>query len=117
LMCRAWNSPGYQELERLLPLLRADSPAAYKAVVAMFVYPSFRRRAVCPRCRPVGPPHAIGVLHKHGRRSVVLVPRMVRTPLYPVEPEQVEAAVDWLEGNWRGEPFVPEELLPLVAAA
>jgi hypothetical protein len=35
LMCRAYNSPAYRELERLLPLLRADAGPLYKAVVAV----------------------------------------------------------------------------------
>jgi hypothetical protein len=113
----ALNSPAYQELERLLPLLRADAPAAHKAVVAMFVYLSFRRRAVCPRCGAVAPPHAIGQPHRHGRKTVALVPRMVRVPMFPVEDEDVEAAVAWLEAHWRGEPFIPEELQGVAAVA
>jgi hypothetical protein len=56
LMCRAYTSPAYRELERLLPLLRADAGPLYKAVVAVYVYPRFVRRAVCPRCKAVKPP-------------------------------------------------------------
>jgi hypothetical protein len=41
---------------------------------------------------------------------------MVATPLYPVEPDQGSTVVAWLEEHWRGEPLIPEELLPLVAA-
>jgi hypothetical protein len=29
----------------------------------------------------------------------------------------VEEAVGWLDERWRGEPFIPDELLGLVAAA
>jgi hypothetical protein len=31
LMCRAWNAPGYQELERLLPLLGSSARPLYRA--------------------------------------------------------------------------------------
>jgi hypothetical protein len=42
---------------------------------------------------------------------------MVRVPLCPVEPDDVDSAVTWLDDHWRGEPYVPDELLPLVAVA
>jgi hypothetical protein len=93
-MCRAWNAPSYQELERLLPLLSADARPLYRAVVGMYVYPRFVRRAVCPKCRAVKAPTLVGELHSHsGRKSV------------------------WLDDHWRGGVFVPDELLPLVAVA
>ena len=117
-MCRAWNAPSYQELERQLPLLRVDAPRFYRAVIGSFVYPRFVRRAVCPRCGAVKPPNLVGELHSHGnRKSAAFVARMVRVPLYPVEPSDVDGAVTWLEDHWRGEPYVPDELLPLVTAA
>jgi hypothetical protein len=42
---------------------------------------------------------------------------MVRVPLYPVEQCHVDDAVVWLDDHWRGEVYVPDELLPLVAVA
>jgi len=42
---------------------------------------------------------------------------MVRVPLYPVPAGRVDEAVSWFEERWRGGVLVPEELLPLVAAA
>jgi hypothetical protein len=118
LMCRVWNHPSYQELERLLPLLGVDARPLYRAVVGTFVYPRFVRRAVCPRCGTVKPPGLVGELHAHkGRRSAAFVPRMTRVPLYPVEPADVDGAIGWLEENWRGDVYVPDELLPLVTAA
>ena len=42
---------------------------------------------------------------------------MVRVPLYPVEPDDVESALTWLEDHWHGEPYVPDKLLSLVAVA
>jgi hypothetical protein len=38
---------------------------------------------------------------------------MARVPLFPVEPDQVDTAVAWLEERWRGDVYVPDELLPL----
>jgi hypothetical protein len=56
LMCRAWNAPSYQELERLLPLLSVEARPLYRALVGMYVYPRFVRRAVCPKCGTVAEP-------------------------------------------------------------
>jgi hypothetical protein len=116
-VCRV-NSAGYQELERLLPLLSAASPPLYRAVVGMWVHPRFVRRAVCPKCGAVKPPRLVGELHLHGhRRSAGFVARMVRVPLYPVYERYPAAVVAWLDEHWRGEPFIPDELLPLVGVA
>lgn len=73
---------------------------------------------MCPRCGTVKPPNLAGELHAHkGRRSAAFVPRMTRVPLYPVEQGDVENAIDWLDDRWRGDVYVPDELLPLVAVA
>ena len=86
LMCKAWNHPSFQELERLLPLLGMSAPKQYRAIVGMYVHPRLVRRAVCPRCGLVKPPNLVGELHQHGnRKSAAFVARMVRVPLYPVE--------------------------------
>ncbi|HEU5263687.1 MAG TPA: hypothetical protein VFU34_03550 [Gaiellaceae bacterium] len=45
-MCRAWNHASYQELERLLPLLRLEARRYYRAVIGAFVYLRVVRRAV-----------------------------------------------------------------------
>jgi hypothetical protein len=63
------------------------------------------------------PSRGAGELHLHGRKHVVLVARIVRVPLYPVDERHVTAAAAWLDQHWRGEVYVPEELLPLVAVA
>jgi hypothetical protein len=118
LMCRAWNAPSCQELERQLPLLRVEAPRFYRAVIGSFVHPRFVRRAVCPRCGAVKPPNLVGELHQHGnRKSAAFIARMVRVPLYPVEERDVDGAIGWLDEHWRGGVFVPDELLPLVAVA
>jgi hypothetical protein len=55
-------------------------------------------------------------LHKHGHSNVAVVPRVVRVLDPNVEDERVEAAVSWLEAEWNGEPYVPDDLLPTVTA-
>jgi hypothetical protein len=82
------------------------------------VHPRFVRRAVCPKCQHVAPPRLVGELHAHDRgKPSAFVARMVRVPLYPVEPSDVDGAIAWLETHWRGDPSLPVELLPLVAVA
>jgi len=44
------------------------------------------------------------------------VPRVLRVVPAEVQPELVEQGIEWLDSNWQGEVFVPNELLPLVAA-
>jgi hypothetical protein len=118
LMCRAWNAPSYQELERLLPVLCVDARPLYRAVVGMYVYPRFVRRAVCPRCGTVKPPNLVGELHIHqNRKGTAFVARMTWVPLYPVRERDVDDAIVWLDEHWHGGVFVPDELLPLVAVA
>ena len=96
-------------LERLLPQLRRAEPRAWRAVYALYEQSSFRRRAWCPRCGAVAAPDHIGLVHRHGRRTVALQPRMVRVPLYVVDDADVGQGVGWLEAHWRGEVLVPEE--------
>jgi hypothetical protein len=109
---------GYPELERLRLLMKVDAPVLYRAVVAVYVYPRFVRRAVCPKCGVVKAPGLVGELQRHpNRRSSAFVARMVRVPLYPVAERSVEDAIAWFEERWRGGVFVPDELLPLVSAA
>jgi hypothetical protein len=121
LMCAAWNRPklGYPELERLRLLMRGEAPMLYKGIVAVYMHPRFVRRAVCSKCGKVGDPHLVGELHRHPhRKSAAYAPRMVRVPLFPVEPRQLEDAVVWLDERWRDPgPYLPDELLPLVSAA
>lgn len=118
LMCRAWNAPSYQEIERLLPLLSVEARPLYRAVVGTYVYPRFVRRAVCPKCGVVKPPHFVGELHVHqNRKGTAFTARMTRVPLYRVRERDVDEAIGWLDEHWRGGGFVPDELLPLITAA
>ena len=43
--------------------------------------------------------------------------KMVRTPLYPVEPVDVERAIRWLDEQWGGAVYVPDELRDVAAVA
>ena len=53
--------------------------------------------------------------HKHGHTNVAVVPRVVRVVRSEVRTQSVDDAIDWLERSWRGEVFIPDELLPAVA--
>jgi len=55
--------------------------------------------------------------HKHGHSNVGVVPRIVRIADPGVEDERVDEAVGWLEAEWKGEPYVPDDLLSTVTTA
>jgi hypothetical protein len=46
-------------------------------------------------------------VHKNGQKAVALQAKMVRTPLYPVEHDDVERAIRWLDEHWDGAVYVP----------
>jgi hypothetical protein len=115
-MCRAWNSPGYQELERLLPRLRAECPPLALHIAQTYFAPR-RRMLVCPRCESRVDIWSSTTTHRHGRKNVALVPRVVRVVPKQVRPVLVAVALAWLEQHWRGGVYVPDELLPLVSVA
>ena len=115
LMCAAWNSPSYRELERLLTLLLAEQPRLASHLSRTFFAP--RRQVLqCPRCRGVLPSWSSVNFHKHGNSNVALVPRVLRVLPPAVKAELVGEAIGWLDERWRGDVYVPDELLPLVAA-
>lgn len=116
LMCRAWNSPGYQELERLLPLLRSECPALAWHVTQTY-FAERRRVRVCPRCDARVDVWSSTAFHTHGRKRVALVARVVRVVPEQVRPELVAVALAWLDEHWRGGVFIPAELAPLVGVA
>ena len=76
-----------------------------------------RRVLACLRCHWQGAIWSPAGFHTHGRTVVALVPRVVRVVPREVRRELVAEAVGWLDGHWSGEPFVPDELLPLVTVA
>jgi hypothetical protein len=117
LMCTAWNSPSYRELERLLPLLRSERPDLAWHLRATFFAPRKRVLACAnPTCGWTTNAWASVNFHTHGRRHVAVVPKMIRVVGPDVRPKLVDAAIEWLDERWRGEVFLPDELLPLVGA-
>ncbi len=116
LMCRAWNTPSYRELERLLSPLRKTRPDLAWHLSGTF-FARRRRVNVCPRCLGQTAAWSSINFHKHGGKNVALAPRVLRVVSNQVRPEVVEAAIVWLDERWRGGVFVPDELLPLVSSA
>ncbi len=74
-----------------------------------------RRVNYCPRCGLRVDVWSSQSFHKHGHKNVALVPRVLRVVSPQVRPELVDEAIAWLDERWRGEVYVPDELLPLVA--
>lgn len=116
LMCRAWNHPAYQQLERLRQRLRAEQPKLHWHLAETYFRPITRRTAYCPRC-PIGhqhyPPNIIGHVHTHGRKTIALVPRIQKIISPLVRAELVTDGVTWLVDHWHGEPDIPDDLRPL----
>jgi len=71
---------------------------------------------MCPRCRAVLPAWHSDNFHKHGHSNVAVLARVVRVVDTRVQNARVEEAVGWLEAEWNGEPYVPDDLLPTVTA-
>jgi hypothetical protein len=113
LMCAAWNHPSYRELDRLLGRLKDERHRVYWHLSHAYFHARLRRVKVCPRCRAVLPSWHSANFHKHGHTNVAVV--RVLDP--KVLDERVEAAVTWLDEQWHGEPYVPDDLLPTMTAA
>jgi hypothetical protein len=117
LMNRAWNAPGYKELERLRLVMRTEQRTLYWHLASTYFWPATRRVLVCanPRCTITYPSWAKINFHQHGQRHTPLVPKVMRVTDNHVNPAIVEQAVGWLDEHWVGEPFIPDELLPVAA--
>jgi len=116
LMCAAWNHPSYRELDRLLGRLKDERHRLYWHLSHAYFHARLRRVKVCPRCRAVMPSWHSANFHKHGHSNVAVVPKVVRVLDPNVLDERVEAAVTWLDEQWHGEPYVPDDLLLTVTA-
>lgn len=118
LMCRAWNSPAYQEIERLLPHLRAEHPRLATHLLDRYFSPR-RQVKACPRCDSTVPAWSSVNFHRHAGKNVAVVPRVLRMTSPNLRPELVTLAIAWLDKRWRGDlgVFIPDELLPLVSVA
>ena len=117
LMCRPWRVPrqGYPELDHQLGVMKDLAPTLYWHLANIYFTATSRRVLECPRCRSVVPTWSTVNFHKHGHTNVAVVPRVIRVPQSPVSTRSVDDAIDWLSANWRGEVFLPDELLPKVA--
>lgn len=120
-MCRAWNHVSYRELRRLIHLMQNQAPRLYWHIAETYFRYLEVRRAECPRCGREYPPSQAwteehdGGFCRHGQSSVRLVPTVKRKVSQGVDPFQRELGLAWLDKRFMGEPFVPDDLLALVA--
>jgi hypothetical protein len=119
LMCRAYNRPkqGYPELEHLLGRLKLEERELHRHLAEQYARAPMRRVLVCPRCRGIQPTWSSVNFHKHGHSNVAVVPRVIRVVPAWVEQQKIELAIVWLDEQWHGEPFLPDELRPREGAA
>jgi hypothetical protein len=114
-VCAAWRHPSYRELERLRIQMRDAEPFTYWHIAESFFRATFKRVAYCPRCERIAAAEFINSEHRHGQKSITLVPRCHRVVSQAVEPMLVERGIAWLDDRWNGEPFIPDELLAIAA--
>ena len=121
-MCRAYSHPSYRELERLRKVLRDSEPFIYWHLAETYFRASVLPAKVCPHCWDTlkkrtewWPPHLGPDFHRHGGKTVSLVLRPVRRISQAIRPECVEQAVAWIDDHFRGEPFVPDDVLAVMA--
>lgn len=120
LMCRPWNTPaeGYPELDYQLGSLKVQQPRLYWHLAETYFRSVRRQVRWCPRCQLVFPSWTKSPnFHKHGAQNVAIVPKVLTVRRGGVSDEMVDGAIDWLERNWRGPVFVPDELLSRETAA
>ena len=111
LMCKAWNSAPYQELERLLPLLRQAEPELYWHLAERWLRYGEARRAWCRKCG-FHPAAEIGKIHAHPPgRAVALRPVIERSWHPRMDPRLAERGVDWLLQHFRLEPELPKAVI------
>lgn len=115
LMCAAWNTPTYQQLERLLRQLKRQEPNLYRHLAGTYIHPEHQRTMTCPTCRKHYPPWKYPSLHTHGRRTTALVPRITRRIPNNISPHQTRNAIHWLDQHWQGPIELPAELQHLAA--
>lgn len=124
LMCEAWNAPAYRQLEVRRAELARRFPEAYVQLREVYFVAGRKRVAMCPRCgreflaQPADTWDGIdgeawyGTC-KHGGDNVRLRPTIVRVVAGRVDVTLVVFAVLWLEANWQGGVFVPEDVLAI----
>lgn len=122
MLCAVYNHPSYRELDRLLSELRSAEPVIYWNIVQRYLYAPTKVVLRCPKCGPkperieaallhprdtLPPPGGDVVLCKR-HRGLTMVPTRVRVPSLAIRPELLIRGIEWLDQNWRGEPFVPD---------
>ena len=116
LMCRPWNKPrlGYPELERLRLRMREEEPTLYWHLRERYMDYSTRQVRICasPTCTVTYPSWIRINFHTHGRRHVPLISGVRRIYSPRVEKRVLELAIDWLDAQWQGGVFLPDELQP-----
>lgn len=112
-MPRAWRHPSYRKLETILAF-------GYHLVTFNQASPDFRRNFLsleawylrCIRIPKVSEPKTV----RRGK-EIVDLPRTVRMHVVrKADPALVLIALEWVDGHFPGEPFVPDEILEPVAA-
>lgn len=117
---RASNHSSYRELNRLLGILKNENKNLYWHLSQTYFAYREVRRAECPRC---GREFATGAwteeqdgeFCKHGNTFVKLRPVILRRIDPRVNAYKRELAIEWLDKNFAIEPFLPDDLLALVA--
>lgn len=123
-MSRAWNHPSYREFERLRLEMRRLSPRTYWHFSQRWLYAERKVRLVCPRCQAQAAPAAkhrdhrgnIRLRHKHHGDAVFFRLASVLAPSREVDEHEAVAGLRWMEVRWRGDPFVPDQLIASRAA-
>lgn len=114
-MCRAWSHPSYVELRRCVALLQNNEPILWWDFQQHYFRYDVKRVAYCPRCLKEAPPWCAGEQHRHGQKSATMVLKSVRKRSLAIKPKNVKAGIGYVDLNFRGEPFVPDDLLSLAA--
>lgn len=122
-LCPVYNHPSYRELDRLLDAMRSQAPELYWNITQRYLYAPTKVVLRCARCGPKPERTEAALLHvkdthqpagneevhhKHGGTLVKLNPVRVRVPSQAIRPELITAGIEWLDAQWRGEPFVPD---------
>lgn len=127
LMSRAWNSRTYQELHRCLLALRDEDNRTYWHVRSQYLAGVRKTVFACPKeacdkwcevaARHLDKHGNVKRQCKHGGSAVFWVRKTVPVVSEAVRPEMVEGGIRWLARRFRGEPYVPADLLAKERAA
>lgn len=115
LMCAAWNHPAYQQLEQHLRTLKHQQPVLYWHLAETHIRPAHRKVMQCPHCHRLHPAWNHPGHHTHGRRTIQLVPRIIRATRTDLDPNYCHQAIQWISQRWHGPVTLPEELAHLAA--